>query len=267
MPRFWSILKCILIMSIAVLLGINVKAKASSDSAKVLVAYYSRTGNTEKIANQIHNIVGGDMLKIETVKAYPSSHDSILTQVRNELYSGYLPPLSTVVENIDKYDLIFVGHPIWWGHMPPPVKTFVSSYNFSGKKIAHFCTYSNDGIALSRNDLLRFCPNSIILESLAVLGSSADNAGSTVKSWLDSIGVLTEDDTSKTKPIQVLISPAHDYLSITGNFKFLTMFNINGMKIIQTSEKTINISSLPTGFYLLRIESSDSRRITEKIIK
>ena len=255
-----------LFLSLIVLLGTNVKAQTSSDSVKILLAYYSRTGNTQNVANQIHEIVGGDMVKIETVKAYPTDHDSILAQVIDELYTGYKPAISTVVDNIEKYDLIIIGHPIWWGHMPPPMRTFVSSYDFSGKRIAHFCTYSSSGIAESRSDLSRLCPNSIILESLAILGKSVNNANDTIKNWLDRIGIATTLTQKKTT-YQVLINPAHDHLSVTGDFKNLTLLDIKGMEICRTNEKTIDIGNLPAGFYLVKIVCSDNRTIVRKIVK
>lgn len=253
-------------LSLIVLLGTNVKARTSSDSVKILLAYYSRTGNTQNVANQIHEIVGGDMVKIETVKAYPTDHDSILAQVIDELYSGYKPALSTVVDNIEKYDLIIIGHPIWWGHMPPPMMTFVSSYDFSGKRIAHFCTYSSSKVTESRSDLVRLCPNSIILESLAILGTSVNNANDTIRNWLGRIGVATTITQKKTA-YQVLMNPTHDHLSVTGDFRNLTLLNIKGMEIYRTNEKTMDISNLPAGFYLVKITCADNRVIIRKTVK
>jgi len=255
-----------LFLSLIVLLGTNVKAQTSSDSVKILLAYYSRTGNTQNVANQIHEIVGGDMVKIETVKAYPTDRDSILAQVIDELYSGYKPALSTIVENIEKYDLIIIGHPIWWGHMPPPMRTFVSSYDFSGKRFAHFCTYSSSGIAESRSDLLSLCPNSIISESLAILGTSVNNENDSIRSWLGRIGIATTITQKKTA-YQVLINPTRDHLSVTGDFINLTLLNIKGMEIYRTNEKTMDISNLPTGFYLVKITCADNRVIIRKTVK
>jgi flavorubredoxin len=128
------------------------------------------------------------LLETETVDAYPTDYNSILLQTQNELNSGYHPPLQTVVYNIGKYAMIFVGHPIWPGHMPPPIQSFLASYDLSGKKIAPFCTHGGSEVAQSRSDLSRLCPNSIILESLAISGSSVNNSPSSITSWIERIG-------------------------------------------------------------------------------
>ena len=100
---------------------------------KILVAYFSRSGNTREIASQIHKNVGGDIFEVQAVKPYPSDYNALVKQARQELESGYKPALKTKIENIKSYDLVFIGYPIWWSTFPAPVKTFLSENDLSGK--------------------------------------------------------------------------------------------------------------------------------------
>jgi len=156
---------------------------------KALVVYYTRSGNTETVANTLHELVGGDIIKIETVVPYPADYNSVLAEVREELNNGTLREISTVVENIDQYDIIFIGHPIWHSHVPPAAQTFVANHQFAGKLIAPFCTHGGSGIAQSRADITRHAPQATLTESLAINGSSASNSRHTLISWLERIGV------------------------------------------------------------------------------
>jgi flavodoxin len=113
---------------------------------KILVAYFSHSGNTREIANQIHKSADGDIFEIQSVNPYPHDYDAVVEQAKQELKSGHKPALKTKMENIKSYDLGFIGYPIWWGTFPAPVKTFLSEYDFSGKTIVPFCTHEGSGL-------------------------------------------------------------------------------------------------------------------------
>ena len=113
---------------------------------KILVAYFSHSGNTREIANQIHKSVGGDIFEIQVVKPYPHDYDAVVQQARQELDSGYKPVLKTKIENIKSYDLVFIGYPNWCSTVPAPVRTFLSEYDFSGKTIVPFCTHTKEAV-------------------------------------------------------------------------------------------------------------------------
>jgi len=88
-------------------------AATGTGGKKILIAYYSRTGNTREIANQIHKSVGGDIFEIQAVKLYPDDYEELKKQAKEELASEYKPALKTKIENIRSYDLVFIGYPIW----------------------------------------------------------------------------------------------------------------------------------------------------------
>ena len=111
---------------------------------KILVAYFTHSGNTQVIANQIHESIGGDIFEIVTVDPYPSDYNKVVKQAKQEQESGYKPTLKTKVEDIESYDVVFIGYPNWCGTIPRLVATFLSEYHFSGKNIVPF--YNTRGV-------------------------------------------------------------------------------------------------------------------------
>jgi flavodoxin len=164
-------------------------AGKTSPDKKVLVVYYSRSGNTREMANQIHGMVGGDIVELQTVNPYPTEYRATTEQARRELDSGYKPPLTTKVANLASYDVIFVGSPCWWGTFAAPVKTFLSDSDLSGKTLVPFITHEGSGLGRAPADMARLCPKATLLEGLAVRGGSVKTARGDVESWLRKIGI------------------------------------------------------------------------------
>ncbi len=159
-------------------------------NVSALSAYFSHSGNTRVIADRIRECVGGDIFEIVPVDPYPRDYDEVVEQARKELGEDYRPPLKTNVENIDSYDVIFVGYPNWWGTVPQPVATFLSGYDLSGKAIAPFCTHEGSGLGRSIMDIEKLCPQSTVLNGLAVRGSNVNTAQTQVSDWLRNIGMI-----------------------------------------------------------------------------
>ena len=122
---------------------------ATEGGAKALVVYYSRSGNTRAVAEAIHAAVGGDIVELQPVTPYPEAYRATTDQAKQELASGYKPPLKNRIEHIEAYDVVFVGSPNWWGTVAGPVRTFLSEYDLAGKRIAPFITH--DGSSLCRS--------------------------------------------------------------------------------------------------------------------
>ncbi len=162
----------------------------SGDAGKTLIVYISWGGNTKTVANHIHDLIGGDIVEVETVIPYPDTYEEVTQIAPGELASDYRPELKTKVDNMDEYDTLIVGTPIWGGHLTPAMKSFLASYNLSGKAIAPFCTHGGSGTAQSVNDIHSVCPNSTILGSLAVYGSRAESSRTDVEKWLKQIEII-----------------------------------------------------------------------------
>jgi flavodoxin len=156
--------------------------------SKKIVVYFSHSGNTREIANQIQKSVSGDIFEIQSLENYPSNYNAVVKKARQELESGYKPALKAKVSNIRSYDVVFIGYPIWCGTIPMPVVTFLSGYDFSGKTIIPFCTHEGSGLGRSVTDIAKLCPQSKILEGLAVRGRDVKSAQNEVSEWLGEIG-------------------------------------------------------------------------------
>jgi len=157
---------------------------------KALVAYFSHTGNTRVIASQIHERVGGDMLEIATVNPYPSDYDECVKQAKQELEKGYRPELKIMVKDIGSYDLFFIGYPNWWGTMPMALISFFGKNDMSGKTIVPFCTHGGSRLGRSVTDITKFCPNSTVLDGLAIRSSDINNSRNEVYGWLRKLGII-----------------------------------------------------------------------------
>jgi flavodoxin len=156
----------------------------------ILVAYFSRSGNTRVIANQIHANVGGDIFEIVAIRPYPSDYDQVVERAGKELREQYRPELKTKLGNMESYNVVFVGYPNWWGTIPMPVATFLSEYDFSGKTIVPFCTNEGSRFGRSIADIKELCPKSAILDGLAVRGGDVKNAQNKVFEWLRELEII-----------------------------------------------------------------------------
>jgi flavodoxin len=165
-------------------------AKATG-GRKSLIVYFSRTGNTREVAGQIHELIGGDRQELETVVPYPADYEAVKAQARQEQASGYKPAVTTKVANIRSYDLVYVGTPVWWATLPPPVRTFLSEYDLSDKIIVPFVTHAGSGFGSVVGDIAALCPRSVLVKGVAVWGKEAKSARSTVAEWLRREGLRT----------------------------------------------------------------------------
>ncbi|MGE5633124.1 MAG: flavodoxin [Caulobacteraceae bacterium] len=166
---------------------------------KCLIAYFSRKGNnyvsgrivdlpignTETAAKMIQELTGSDMFHIEAVKSYPKDYTETTEVAKDELHSNARAELTNHVDNMDSYDVIFLGYPNWWGTMPMPVFAFLEEYDFSGKTIVPFCTHEGSGLGHSEKDIAKLCPKATVLNGLAIHGSRVNAAKKDMVNWLN----------------------------------------------------------------------------------
>ena len=157
------------------------------EAGNVLIVYFSQTGNTETVANIIHDNVGGDIVKLETTEAYPSDYDELVDYAQQEQQEDARPELSTVIENIEQYDTIFLGYPNWWGDMPMAIYTFLDTYDLSGKTIAPFITHGGSGLSGTPENIQEEELNATVTEGLAIDGDEASDSSEDVVEWLNSL--------------------------------------------------------------------------------
>lgn len=129
-------------------------AETETEAAdSILIAYFSHTGTTEAAAREIQEMAGGDLFEITVTDAYPDSYQATVDRARAELDANARPALSSSVPNMEDYDVILLGYPIWWHTEPMAVNTFLESYDLTGKRILPFCTSGGSSIEESMPDL------------------------------------------------------------------------------------------------------------------
>ncbi|MBP1909204.1 flavodoxin [Methanolobus bombayensis] len=171
---------------------------------KCLIAYYSRkgnnyvsgkivnlpVGNTKVVGDMIREITGGDVFQIDTVRPYPKDYTATTNVAKKELNENARPELTSHVESMQSYDVIFLGYPNWWGTMPMAVCTFLDEYDLSGKTIVPFCTHEGSGMGHSENDIAKLCPKVTLLKGLDIHGSRVSAAKKDIESWLNKLSMI-----------------------------------------------------------------------------
>lgn len=163
--------------------------------SKILVAYFSWSGNTQQLANMVAEKSGGELFRIVPEIAY--TNDDVFDRAQNELNNGTRPSLSEHIneEVMAGYDVVFVGFPIWWYDLPMPVWTFLEEYDLSGKTIIPFFSHNGSSSgASSISTVKRLCPDSTVVDDyFSVRGSSVSGAESQVENWINNLGIKTEE--------------------------------------------------------------------------
>ena len=142
-------------------------------------------GNTAKLASWIRQEVGGDLHSIVVEEPYSSDYDECLDRAADEKADNARPALASHVDNMEDYDIVFLGFPNWWYTLPMPVLTFVEEYDWSGKTVAPFVTHGTGGLSGTIRDLTAALPEDVtILEPIGVYRPEVDGAQSAVQEWI-----------------------------------------------------------------------------------
>lgn len=184
---------------------------AGTGSGNILVAYFSVMetdgvdtvagasrvavdgvvlGNNEYIAQIIQRETGGDLFSIETVQEYPTTHEPLLEFAYEEKADNARPELATKIENLDSYDVIFLGFPNWNADLPMPLYTFLEEYDFNGKTIIPFTTHGGSGFSRTIQTIAELQPNAeVIQDGLSISRNSVPDAESEVIDWVSGLGL------------------------------------------------------------------------------
>lgn len=165
--------------------------------SKVLITYFSQTGNTKMLADMIAEYVSSDVFIIEPIEPYPDTYEATLVVAGKERTENARPEYAGKVENMNDYDVIILGYPIWGGTLPMIVHTFLEDYDFSGKTVYPFCTSNYGGFFRSINTLETALPDSIIGEGFAIRGREAAEALDDITDWLLAIEMQPADTIKK----------------------------------------------------------------------
>ena len=163
-----------------------------------LIAYYSRAGenyfggayrhitvgNTEKAAEMLSDLIGGELFRIEQKEPYSEDYQTCIAEAKRDLQKKARPELVTMPESLDAYDEVYLGYPNYWGTMPMAVYTFLEHYDFTGKTIHPFCTHEGSGLANTVRDIQKVAKNATVTKGLAIHGSSVDGAKPALAKWV-----------------------------------------------------------------------------------
>lgn len=151
---------------------------------QALIVYYSWSDTTHRVAEMIQKLTGAGALRLIPMHAYPTDYMACVEQSKRELAEKAAPELLPFTQDITKYDRVFLGSPIWCGSFAPPVRTFLSRYDLSGKIIHPFCTHGGGGQRNFTRDLKELCSQSDLKETLVLYGSVARAMEEAVEEWL-----------------------------------------------------------------------------------
>ncbi len=155
---------------------------------KVLVAYYSWSGNTKALAKHIAAAIGAELFEIKPTKPYPTAYHACTEQAKQEIAAGARPALAALPD-FAKYDAVLVGSPNWWGTIAPPVSTFIENEALAGKKMALFQTHGGGGAQRCGQDFKKQAKGEVIAEPLIVSGSRAARSQAEAARWAQGLGL------------------------------------------------------------------------------
>lgn len=157
-------------------------------TVRAIVVYYSLGGNTRRVARQLQRATGADLAEIKTVKPYTGSYDNVVGQGQREVNSGFLPELQPMEVDLDRYDTVILGTPVWWYTFAPAMNSFLRSTDLSGKTVYPFAT--NGGwLGHTLRDFARACPGAKVALGLNVRfnGSRQLTADRDILNWAQTI--------------------------------------------------------------------------------
>ena len=170
----------------------------SIEKDKMLIIYFSHTGNTETFANYIKKNANITSFKIVPATPYPENYTSIAEIATQERNNNLRPEIKDPLTNISQYNTILLGYPIWYSHIPNIVITQLEKLDFKGKTIYPFNTHGSSGVASSVSDIKEYAPDAKVMDGYPIKGAEIANKEEDIIDWLDDNFDLDENETFKT---------------------------------------------------------------------
>ena len=164
--------------------ALGTQQAASAAEGKAIVVYFSKTGNTQSVAETVARLAGAELFRVETAEPYPDDYHTTTEVAKKQLEDGARPALKAMPENLAGYDVIYLGHPVWWHTIPAPVMTFLDGNDLSGKTIIPFCTHGGGGADESTAAIKRLAPKATVLEDKEFYGGASEDE---IAGWLDGL--------------------------------------------------------------------------------
>lgn len=157
-----------------------------SSKASSIVIYFSRSGSTQLLAQEIAETTSADLLELTVDETYPSDYDETVSRANEERESGDYPAITTDVPDLGQYDTVYLGYPIWGMSLASPMASFLESYGsqLTGKTIAPFASNGGYGLGGSVEQIKDYLLDSNVVNGLSVQGNKVDQAQTDIENWL-----------------------------------------------------------------------------------
>ena len=156
---------------------------------RILIAYFSWSGNTRGIAQEIQQQTGADIFEIVPARPYSTDYNTVLMEAQEDQHIQARPELTGHIDNMEEYDTVILGYPNWWASIPMPIASFLEEYDFSGKRIIPFCSHGGGRFGQSLTAIAKLAPESDMGEGLSVHYSGDDTLADDVAAWLYDNGI------------------------------------------------------------------------------
>lgn len=156
----------------------------ANSGASIVVKNKDVLGNMKYMAMTIQEAIGGELFRIETTEEYPLEHETLVNQAKEEQNEDARPELATHIENVEQYNIIFLGYPNWWGDMPQPLYTFLEEYDFSGKTIIPFNSHGGSGFSNTIEEIKKLQPNATVKDDgLSISRNDVADSEQEITDW------------------------------------------------------------------------------------
>lgn len=156
----------------------------ANSGASIVVKNKDVLGNMQYMAMAIQEAIGGELFRIETTEEYSLEHEILVNQAKEEQNEDARPELATHIENVEQYDIIFLGYPNWWGDMPQPLYTFLEEYDFSGKTIIPFNSHGGSGFSNTIEEIKKLQPNATVRDDgLSISRNDVADSEQEIADW------------------------------------------------------------------------------------
>ena len=216
-----------------------VSCSPKKEGTKILVLYYSQTSNTKAVAEEIATRLGADLEAIVPVNPYDGDFQATVDRCMQDRLQGVVTEIQPLKADVSQYDVIFIGYPIWFGTYAPPVATFLSQVDLSGKKVVPFCTFGSGGLESSVKDLEEQQPNAEILPGYGVRAARMDAMPQEVDQFLKASGFLEGEYTQLDDFGE--LHPVSDEESAIFNAA------VDGYPMLHAQAKNVATRSIPDG--------------------
>lgn len=234
--------KLLLVLAAVTLTAVSCGSKKGTpkeEAPKMLVLYYSQTGNTKAVAEEIANKLGADIEEITMEDPYDPDFQATIDRCLKEREQDILPTIHPVKADLANYDVIFLGYPVWFGTYAPPVITFLNSADLSGKKIVPFCTFGSGGLESSVKDLVAAEPNAEVLPGYGVRAARLDAMPKEVDNFLKANGFLEGEYTK--------LAEFPEQHEVSADEAAIFDAAVDGYPMLHAKAKTVATRALPDG--------------------